>query len=70
MVVKNIKIGKKIKTWDLEVEKYHNYFLNDGIISHNSSKPSSATPGIEPPRELVTIKTEKKFYCKTVGSFL
>ena len=67
--VKNIKMGKKIKTWDLEVEKYHNYFLNGGIISHNSSKPSSATPGIEPPRELATIKKDKNVIVKQLVPF-
>lgn len=69
LIVKNIKIGKKVKTWDLEVEKYHNYFLDGDIISHNSSKPSSATPGVEPPRELVTIKTEKSSTIKQLVPF-
>ena len=35
----------------------------------NSSKPSSATPGIEPPRELATIKKDKNVIVKQLVPF-
>lgn len=60
MKIKKITISKEPHiTWDLEVQKYHNYILDNGIISHNSAQISNSTNGIEPPRELITIKTDK-----------
>ena len=60
MKIKKITINEnKEVTWDLEVEKYHNYILDNGIISHNSANVSGSTSGIEPPRELSSIKGDK-----------
>lgn len=60
MKIKNITKSKEPSiTWDLEVEVYHNYILDNGIISHNSAQVSNSTNGVEPPRELVTKKSDK-----------
>lgn len=56
-------------TWDLEVEGVHNYILENNIISHNSSSVSNSTAGIEPPRELVTTKTDKNATIKKLVPF-
>lgn len=58
--IKNIRKSTDF-TWDLEVNKYHNYYLENGLISHNSAKPSNSTSGIEPPRELATVKEDENF---------
>lgn len=56
-------------TWDLEVENYHNYILDNNIISHNSAAVSNSTSGVETPRELVTIKTDKHSTIKKLPPF-
>lgn len=65
MKIKKIELSQSPEeTWDLEVDNYHNYILENGVISHNSAELSNSTNGIEPPRELVTIKTDKSFTFK------
>lgn len=65
MKIKKIEISQTPEiTWDLEVENYHNYILENGVISHNSAEISNSTNGVEPPRELVTLKTDKAFTFK------
>lgn len=59
MKVKSIKSKGIHKTWDLEVKYFHNYFLENGIVSHNSANLSNSTSGIDVPRELVQVKTDK-----------
>ena len=60
--------------WESLRENLSKYGMRHSSLSAvppagNSSKPSSATPGIEPPRELVTIKTEKSSTVKQLVPF-
>lgn len=56
-------------TWDLEVENFHNYILDNNVISHNSAMVGNCTSGVEPPRELVTTKTDKNVTIKKLVPF-
>ena len=60
MKIKSIKKSEKLEhTFDIEVPNVHHYILENGCVSHNSSVVTNATNGIEPPRSLVTTKTNK-----------
>ena len=43
---------------DIEVDDVHEYLLEDGTVSHNSSKVSGLPNGIYPVRELYLLKSD------------
>lgn len=60
MKVKAIKFeGEILPTYDVEVPEVHQYNC-EGLVSHNSSLISNATNGIEPPKELLSVKRRLK----------
>lgn len=60
------KIENVTPTWDIEVDEVHEYLLDNGCVSHNTSGIAiNATPGIEPILHL-TFKEEGKFSQGTV----
>jgi ribonucleoside-diphosphate reductase alpha chain len=50
---------ENLPTYDIEVPDVHHYNC-EGLVSHNSSLTSNATNGIEPPRELLSVKRRLK----------
>lgn len=67
MKVKSIKKNSIIvHTYDLEVDKTHNYILKNGCVVHNSSVVSGETNGIEPPRAFLNVKTSKRGNIKMI----
>lgn len=46
-------------TYDIEVPIEHNYLIDGGLVSHNSSVTSNSTNGIEPVRSLIAHKKSK-----------
>jgi ribonucleotide reductase alpha subunit len=51
-------------TWDIEVPNTHEYILENGVVSHNTSSDySNSTSGIDMPRDLIVTKKSK------VGNF-
>jgi hypothetical protein len=62
-----IERGKEIlPTFDIEVQDVHHYFLDNGIVSHNSSVIQNTTNGLLPPRTPIQIKTSKMGAIKMV----
>jgi len=60
MKIKSIKKSENVEhTFDIEVKNVHNYILDNGCVSHNSSVVSNSTNGIEAPRSLITVKKSK-----------
>ena len=60
MKIKSIKFeGEILPTYDIEVPDVHHYNC-EGLVSHNSSKTSNATNGIEPPRGFLSVKRKIK----------
>ncbi len=54
-------------TWDIEVPDIHEYLLSNGCVSHNtSSSLMKSTEGIEPIRQLVSLKTGT-YSCKQLA---
>lgn len=47
----------KVITLDIEVDEVHQYILENGIVSHNSSLSSGTTNGLYPIRNSWLIKT-------------
>lgn len=58
-IVKIEKSNEKCHTYDIEVPEAHNYLIEGGLVSHNSSLTSNSTNGIEPVRALVSYKKSK-----------
>lgn len=58
-ILKIEKTGEILPTYDIEVPDVHHYNC-EGVVSHNSSKTSNATNGIEPPRGFLSIKRKIK----------
>ena len=57
MKIKNI-ITSEAQTWDIEVPEVHEYLLSNGCVSHNTSGLIlDSTEGIEPVRQLISVKT-------------
>ncbi len=59
--MKIIKIQDSINyTYDIEVSEVHEYLLDNGIVSHNTSSDfSNSTSGIDMPRDLIVTKKTK-----------
>ena len=58
--IKSIKkLDELQSTWDIEVEEVHEYLLENGVVSHNTSSLylRNGTEGIEPVKDLVSTKT-------------
>ena len=54
-------------TYDIEVPDVHEYFLSNGVVSHNTSSDlSNSTSGLDLPRDFVTTKTSKSGPVKQV----
>lgn len=63
MKIKKIRKTDRLEhTYDIEVLNDHNYLLDNGVVSHNSSLVSNSTNGFEPIRDLITIKQSKAGY--------
>lgn len=58
--VTSIVLGENL-TVDIEVEDYHHYILDNGIVSHNSSVITGTSNGIEP---LFNLDYERTVICK------
>lgn len=56
-VLKKRVTDDKVITLDIEVDEVHQYILENGIISHNSSLSSGTTNGLYPIRNNYLIKT-------------
>lgn len=67
MKIKRIKRNVATEhTWDVSTDN-ETYALSNGIISHNTSaQVANATNGIEPPRDLISIKQSKHGVLKQV----
>ncbi len=64
MKIKKINKYGVEPTWDIEVEDVHEFVLDNGCVSHNTSGSTiRSTEGIEPVRKLVTVKTGN-YSCK------
>jgi ribonucleoside-diphosphate reductase alpha chain len=64
--VRSIKKVGQEHTWDLTTTS-ETYLLSNGCVSHNSSALiSNSTNGIEPPRDLISVKQNKHFVVKQV----
>jgi len=58
MKIKKIEYGGIKDTYDIEVPDYHEYLLENGCVSHNSSAIwSGGTEGIEFPKDFIVQKT-------------
>ena len=58
MKIKSIQITNIDEpSLDIEVDEVHNYVLENGIISHNSSLVSNSTNSLYPIRQAIVIKT-------------
>lgn len=56
-IVKKIVTDDKILTLDIEVKDVHQYILENGVISHNSSVSAGTTNGVYPIRRIALTKT-------------
>ncbi len=66
MKITEIKGGHE-ETWDIEVPVTHEYLLSNGCVSHNTSALlMKSTEGIEPIRQLVSLKTGT-YSCKQLA---
>lgn len=63
-IIDNVELKQ---TWDIEVQETHEYVLNNGVMSHNTSSDlSNSTSGLDLPRDFVTTKTSKSGPVKQV----
>jgi ribonucleoside-diphosphate reductase alpha chain len=61
MKITSIKRKGMEHTWDVSVNGVEEYLLPNGVVSHNtSSQLANETNGIEPPRDLITVKGSKE----------
>ena len=54
MRVKSVKPYKTIPTWDLEVDNFHEYLTESGLVSHNTSQILGNTESFRPKFNLFT----------------
>jgi len=67
MKIKKIThFASKEHTWDIESPEVHNYLIEDGLVTHNSSVIQNSTNGIEPVRSLMSYKKAKNGILKQI----
>jgi ribonucleoside-diphosphate reductase alpha chain len=61
MKIVSVKKAGFQHTWDVSVPGVEEYLLPNGVVSHNtSSQLANETNGMEPPKDLITIKGSKE----------
>ena len=56
-IVKKTVTDDKVLTLDIEVKDVHQYILENGVVSHNSSVSAGTTNGVYPIRRIALTKT-------------